>query len=256
MRAILTYHSIDASGSPVSCHPDVFRSHVRWMASGRVRVVTLDSLVALPDSADAVAVTFDDGFVNFRDVALPLLHAHGLPSTVFVVADHTGRTNAWRGTADRGIPVLPLLDWAAIAALPERGVAIGSHGRTHRELTALGPAALDEEVAGSASVIARHTGVHPTTFAYPYGAIDRHAAAAVAAHYRYGCTTEFRVLDARARASELPRLDAYYFSRSGLFDAWGTVGFARFVSRRRQLRRVRAAARGASKRVLHFGDTR
>ena len=30
MRAILTYHSIDASGSPISCAPDAFGRHVSW----------------------------------------------------------------------------------------------------------------------------------------------------------------------------------------------------------------------------------
>ena len=43
MRAILTYHSIDESGSPISVDPDAFRRHVRWLASGRVRVTTPDA---------------------------------------------------------------------------------------------------------------------------------------------------------------------------------------------------------------------
>jgi peptidoglycan/xylan/chitin deacetylase (PgdA/CDA1 family) len=110
MRAILTYHSIDESGSAISISESVFRGHVSWLARGGVRVVSLDALMRLPADANAVALTFDDGFVNFGDIAAPLLADHGLPSTLFVVSDAVGKTNRWPGRADRGIPELPLLN--------------------------------------------------------------------------------------------------------------------------------------------------
>ena len=97
MRAILTYHSIDASASPISVSKEVFASHVEWLATGRVRVTTVDELLRLPDSADAVALTFDDGFENFGEIAAPALARHALPSTLFIVSDYVGRTNAWGG---------------------------------------------------------------------------------------------------------------------------------------------------------------
>ena len=56
MRAILTYHSIDESGSPISVAPAAFRRHVEWLASGRVRVVSLEEIVRLNDAVDAVAL--------------------------------------------------------------------------------------------------------------------------------------------------------------------------------------------------------
>ena len=103
MRAILTYHSIDESGSPISISEDVFRSQITWLAKGHVKVVPLETLMRMPASANAVALTFDDGFVNFGDVAAPLLADHGLPSTLFVVTDAAGRTNRWSGRPGRTI---------------------------------------------------------------------------------------------------------------------------------------------------------
>ena len=38
MRAVLTYHSIDDSGSPISVRRDAFQRHVKWLASGQVAV--------------------------------------------------------------------------------------------------------------------------------------------------------------------------------------------------------------------------
>src|SRR5581483_6893264 len=78
MRAILTYHSIDESGSVISVGRETFAAQAAWLASGRVRVTTVDELLALPPDADAVALTFDDGFQNFADTAVPVLERHGL----------------------------------------------------------------------------------------------------------------------------------------------------------------------------------
>ena len=47
MRAILTYHSIDSSGSPISLSEEAFRAHVRFFGSGRVAVVPLADLPAM-----------------------------------------------------------------------------------------------------------------------------------------------------------------------------------------------------------------
>jgi hypothetical protein len=69
MRAVLTYHSIDESGSVVSVPEAAFRSHVEWLASGAVRVVPLEELLSMDDGVDAVAITFDDGPESFGAVA-------------------------------------------------------------------------------------------------------------------------------------------------------------------------------------------
>ncbi|MBK9550504.1 MAG: hypothetical protein IPO52_15740 [Gemmatimonadetes bacterium] len=60
MRAILTYHAIDATGSVISVTPEDFAAHVSWAASGAVQVVSVEELLAFPDSVNAVALTFDD----------------------------------------------------------------------------------------------------------------------------------------------------------------------------------------------------
>ena len=214
-------------------------------------MTSIEELVALPPSDDAVAITFDDGFVNFRDVAAPRLSANGLASTLFVVSDQTGRTNAWNGRAARNIPHLPLLDWSALAKLREQGVMLGSHSRTHANMMKLSPAEIEEEVCGSLDIIARETGARPTTFAYPYGEVSPRVAAVVERVYRYGCTAEFRLLETDTPRAWLPRLDAFYFQQPRLLESWGTRGFETFVRRRHRLRRLRRIA-DSTYRMLHF----
>jgi peptidoglycan/xylan/chitin deacetylase (PgdA/CDA1 family) len=239
MRAILTYHSIDESGSPISVSPDDFEKQVAWLSSGRVQVTTLDRLLSLPDNEDAVAVTFDDGFVNFTETAAPQFAAHGLPVTVFVVSGHAGGTNAWNGQVDSRVPHLTLLGWPALRRLTEQGITLGAHTRTHCDLTQLSAEQLEDELRSSADAIERETGVRPDAFAYPYGRFNPEVSRAVARTFRYGCTTEFETLGMGANSFELPRLDMWYFRGARRLDQWGTPAFARYVKLRNQMRHVR-----------------
>jgi peptidoglycan/xylan/chitin deacetylase (PgdA/CDA1 family) len=242
MRAILTYHSIDTSGSPISCHPDAFERHLKWLTSGLVRVTTVEELVALPSTADAVAITFDDGFVNFAEIAAPRLLGHGFPVTVFVVTDRVGSSNAWDARPGAIVPHLPLLDWPALVRLQEQGVTLGAHSRTHRDLTRLGARDLEDEVQGARARIEDRTGCRPTLFAYPYGRTNAESARIVERTFRYGCTTEFHALDGTLRPALLPRLDMFYFQREHRLDRWGTTSFEAFLRLRHGLRRARQVA--------------
>ncbi|MEO8199515.1 MAG: polysaccharide deacetylase family protein [Gemmatimonadota bacterium] len=243
MRAVLMYHSIDPSGSAISVSRDEFHSHVRWLARGSVKVLPLDRVVTSEASDDVVALTFDDGFANFATDAAPLLREHGLPATLYVVSDLTGRTNAWGGKDAPGIPTLPLLDWPTLGRLAEAGVTLGGHTRTHPRLAGMTKGALEDEIGGCADRIQAETGQRPTSFAYPYGSYDSTAVDVAGAHYQNACTTELRVLNASDRSHLVPRLDMYYFRKPGRLEAWGSQSF-------RWRLRIRAHAR-ALRQALH-----
>lgn len=240
MRAILTYHSIDPSGSPISLDESAFARHVEFLASGAVRVVPLEDLAGLPGTGHAVALTFDDGFENFATAAWPRLAAAGLPATVFLVTDHAGRDNRWGGRAEAGIPSLPLMDWETAGRVAAEGARLGSHTRSHSSLPALDDEALADELVASRERIASETGADPAAFCYPYGDHDGRTAAAVRARYRLACTTELAVLGEDADPHLMPRLDAYYLSEPGRIESFGSSSFRRYVERRAWLRRVRA----------------
>lgn len=241
MRAILTWHSLDRSGSPISLTPDEFRRQLAWLTRGAVRVVSLDQLLGMTDNAAAVALTFDDGFVNFATEAAPLLQEHGLPVTLFIVTGHVGRDNRWRGGGDPGAPVLPLLDWEALGKLREAGVSLGAHTRTHPRLSRCGAAELHAELVLAAEEMQQRLGERPQGFAYPYGDVDSRVAEAAASVYGWACTTEFRALSTLDAPDRLPRLDAWYFRDPARFAGWGSARFRGWLWSRRQARSVRAA---------------
>lgn len=241
MRAILTYHSIDPSGSPISVDEAAFRAHVAWLAAREVQAVPLDWIARVPDRRDAVALSFDDGFVNFAETAWPLLAHHDLPVTLFVATQRAGGDNSWNGAPQAGIPTLPLLGWDALCALVEKGLTLGSHSRTHPDLTRVSDDQLADEVEGSADDLERRTGVRPRAFCYPYGRLDERVARAVGRVYEQACTTELRVLGEDDPPLRLPRLDAYYYRSAARLRAWGTGSFRRHLWLRATARRLRGA---------------
>jgi peptidoglycan/xylan/chitin deacetylase (PgdA/CDA1 family) len=239
MRAILTYHSIDDSGSPISITEATLRAHIRFLSSGVVSVVPLAELPERPDDQEVVALTFDDAFANFSSVALPLLRDHALPATLFVVSDRLGADNAWGGQPASGIPTLPLMTTAQVIDAARSGVDIGGHTRHHPDLTAIPAAQVTEEVAGCASRIEAIAGFRPLHFAYPYGAVDERSTDLVRNVFALACTTEFRAVTRGDDPVRLPRLDAWYFRKQGQLEQWGTPAFRRRLWLRAQGRRVR-----------------
>ena len=227
MKAILTYHSIDETGSPVSVSAEQFENHRRWLTSRRVKALALDDLIAHPaDGNDAVAVTFDDGFLNTRGAVESLL-GDGVPVTLFVVSQHPGRTNAWGGREQAGIPTLPLLSWDDLERLQQRGASIEAHTRTHPRLTSLSDQALDDELQGAQAELLARLGASCNHLAYPYGDVDARVVDHTRRFYSFGHTTDFKVFEAENDPLGLPRLDMYYFRAGDTLGAWGSAGFRR-----------------------------
>lgn len=144
----------------------------------------------LAGSKPVVAITFDDAFESVFDHALPVLARLGFPCTVFVPTGNLGRVPGWRmeTEVDRGERVATP---ERIAGLPVGPVTLGSHGMTHRHLTALPPDIVRTEVAQSRHDLATLIGRDVRLFAFPYGA---HDAASVAlcreSGYRHVFTIE------------------------------------------------------------------
>ena len=253
MRAVLTYHSIDDSASPISVAPASFAAHVRWLASGAVRVLSLEGLVAESSSGDdalgdAVALTFDDGFENVARYAAPLLADHGLPATIFVVSGHVGRTNAWGGHDQAGIPTLPLMGWDSLGRLADQGVSLGAHTRTHPALDSVDAGMLAAEIDGSAQDIGRRLGRIPSVFAYPYGLAPPAAVEHVRRNFAVGVTTEMGFLHGSADCARIPRLDGYYLRRPDSLATWGTARFRAYLKLRATVRVAREQVRRGARR--------
>lgn len=123
-------------------------------------------------AGDEVVVTFDDGFRNQLDNAAPLLAEHGFSACFFLVtelleADRDSARAFCRDKLHLPLPVEPL-DWDGASRLLELGHEIGSHTRSHPDLTSLEPDALLDELASSREVLSRRLGA-ARHVSVPYG---------------------------------------------------------------------------------------
>lgn len=241
MRAILTWHSIDESGSPISVSPAEFACQVAWLQASGVPVLSVADLMSGPADRDAVALTFDDGFANFATEAAPLLLQRGWPVTLCIVSRYVGGDNRWGGRTSPGIPVLPLLDWDGVARLQAAGIGIAAHTRTHPHLARVtDPERLEAELSGCADDLAERLGRRPDMVVYPYGNVSARVAQAAAAHFRWGCTTDLRPVTASDQPLRLPRIDVHYLRAPGRFGPWGSLRLRSWLRLRHAGRQIRA----------------
>lgn len=210
--AILTFHSLDDSGSLISTDRGLFRRQIEWLASHRIQVAPLDQVVSEQPS---VALTFDDGYENFAEVALPILMEFRMPATVFVVSGSCGKQNDW---TPGSIPRLRLMDWATLQDLPADLISLGSHSVSHRDLTQLPPSQIHAELHDSRLEIEDRTSRPVRLFAYPYGRSAEAVRAVARRGYSLAVGTRLSYLPLHPDSHNLPRIDAYYLRRAVWFS--------------------------------------
>lgn len=240
---ILTYHSIDSSGSVISTDVAQFHRHMECLAEKKMRVISLREAVSILKHRsafprNAVALTFDDGFRNFFSCALPILKKFQFPATVFLVTGRSGKDNQWLGQSPH-IPRLELLDWQEVREASREGIDFGVHTVTHPNLARLSHEELAREIIEPQRVISEHVGSMPQVFAYPYGIHTPAVEEIVCRTYEAACSVEMGFVSRDSHLYRLPRIDMYYFSRNDLFKWCGTSVFRRYVGLRRFLRRLR-----------------
>jgi peptidoglycan/xylan/chitin deacetylase (PgdA/CDA1 family) len=186
----LMYHSVapyeqDPYGITVS--PARFERQMGWLRRRGLRGVSMSTLLdawRAGRSRGLVGLTFDDGYADFLEYAVPVLAQYGFGATTFPVAGLLGGNNDW----DPDGPRKPLMTEAQVRKVAEAGFEIGSHGMRHVSLPGTPAAAVAAEAAESMAILRAVSGQDVAGFCYPFGHVDAPAVDAVrAAGYAYGC---------------------------------------------------------------------
>jgi peptidoglycan/xylan/chitin deacetylase (PgdA/CDA1 family) len=235
---VLAYHAItDLSGEGVLAEygvpPERFAAQVDALRRGGWSFVDLERVrTGLTGGGElprrAILLTFDDGYADLLSEGAPLLSGRGVPAVAFAITERIGGNNDWDGPR-RDNPQ-PLLDEEGLRSLAGAGVAIGSHGATHRRLTELDPAELEAEVKGSKAHLGSIGLADPVAFSYPYGAWSPEVAAAVKdAGYELAFTVRPGAADRSESPYALPRVEVFAAdgpravrlqARSAAWPAW------------------------------------
>ena len=172
--------------SPLAVGPEHLHRQVSGTAQRGYRGVRFTEALT-SDAGDRVfAVTFDDAYASVVSLAFPVLAQLGVPATVFVPtrADRDGLRDwdgirPWSHTPWRD--ELQGASWSQLRELVAAGWEIGSHSRTHPDLTSVTDEQLRDELEGSREDCEAELGVPCTSIAYPYGLVDHRVVEAVTA---------------------------------------------------------------------------
>lgn len=223
-RPILTYHHVGprprgARLKGLFVSTNLFSKQMQEFADEKFSAASYGvALVTRPPQNREVSLTFDDGFVDVLENALPVLRWHNFSSIQFLVADLLGKTNSWQQKA--GDTSQPLMNQTQVRDWLSARQEIGSHTLTHPWLTRIPLATAKEEITASKKKLEDLFG-HPVEhFCYPYGDWNRAVRDLVEqAGYKTACTTERGTNDANQDPFALKRFTVRYPTRN-----WKSLG--------------------------------
>jgi peptidoglycan/xylan/chitin deacetylase (PgdA/CDA1 family) len=203
VRVILLYHSVGLDASHSIPLP-MFKQQMESLAK-RFTVVLLRDLsaadIALPPGSNIAALTFDDGYLDNFECALPVLEDLGLKGTFFVI---TGLMNkSLRTFAGEH----PMMAETHVQQLATMGHEIAAHTISHPKLTKVPPNMVRAEIEESKHCLEDLVGTEISSFAYPKGDYDEIIKQEVAAAgFRTAVTVNEGLINARSDWLELPRV--------------------------------------------------
>ena len=201
------YHRINvpSPGAPaithrLTVHPADFERQMRWLRRHGYQTVTQRQLFGAlmhgrPLGRRPIVITFDDGYRDAFYKAAPVLEKLRMRGIAYVISGRV--VNGDRTFLSPGL----------LRALERRGIEIGSHTVSHRDLTQLSDRDAIDELKGSRRALERCLR-HPVQWlAYPFGAYDgRVERLARRAGYVLAVTTETGALQSAGHPLALKRL--------------------------------------------------
>lgn len=156
---VLMYHSIgEEENNDAVISRGRFVAQMAYLEQNNYHPISLDDLYgyliekkALPTRP--VVITFDDGYRDTYEVALPVLRQYGFKSVVFIPAGEVGIRLSWKELQDMKVA----------------GMEIASHSLTHRSLSDLSIEEQMTEIRKSKALLDRYLNQETKYFCYPNG---------------------------------------------------------------------------------------
>jgi len=167
---MLFYHRVTPERDPLGVSPKRFRAQMEhlaregWRAADVVEAAGQLSHGGPPDRI--IGLSFDDGYSDVVEHAVPVLEELGFTASVFVVP----------GVLDGEVDfdwydrVPPMMSWDDVIELDgDSPLRFEAHSITHPNLLTLGDDAARREIAGSKEALEERLGRPVEAFAYPAG---------------------------------------------------------------------------------------
>jgi len=169
---VVFYHRVaDRSMNDWTISTRAFTRQIDWLQRHFDLVSLEETQRRLRDgnTRPSVSITFDDGYADNCEFALPLLISRRIPLTYFVASDFVTSGNPFPHDCAAGRPLAPN-SLVQLRSLVSANVAIGAHTRTHADLGKIVERdRLRDEIVGSRVALQNALGCAVRYFAFPFG---------------------------------------------------------------------------------------
>lgn len=181
---VLMYHHIrnyndpsDQIGINLSVSPEKFATQLDLIQKDGYQTVTFQDIESGNIPEKPIILTFDDGYQNFYDYAYPELKKHNMKAVSFIITDYTTKSD--------------YMNENEIKEISRNGIEIGSHTKSHPDLSSVTPTKANTEITESKSILENIIGKKIISICYPSGKYNDSVIAEVkAAGYSFATTTK------------------------------------------------------------------
>ncbi|MCP5064830.1 MAG: polysaccharide deacetylase family protein [Ignavibacteriae bacterium] len=132
-------------------------------------VIKSDYFGKLVDNKLYTIITFDDGFENLIENAIPVLKEYKLPFTIFFISSYFGKIPDWEFPSFHPDQNEKIMTIEQMNDLPDELTSIGSHTAHHKNLTSISEDELVLELEESKNILEELSNKSVDTISFPNG---------------------------------------------------------------------------------------
>ncbi len=167
---VLVYHSINNDKSNLSLEINNFEKQINFLKNCGFETTNFDNISSTKKKQ--IIITFDDGYKDILQFALPILKKYNFNATCFLVSNLLGKKNSWDTLKDNLISK-DLMNIDDINEWIKNGMSIGSHSHNHKDLTKLKIKDLESDIDYSKKTLEDKFGKEINNFCYPFGKVNK-----------------------------------------------------------------------------------
>lgn len=219
---IFYFHSIHPSNQR-AVRPDIFQYFLELLLREGKQIITIKELGQRIRNGhninNFVSISFDDGYKDNVDIALPILNKFNIKATFFIVAN---LLNCLDNKKYRHVynmyKNLPVVDKEDMFKLVEEGMEIGSHGLSHRFMGKFCEKEFKIECHKSKDILEKTLNIKIYSFAYPNGEVPKNAESILKeTGYMQAVTARWDCINKKTNIFRIPRQIIYpYFHKTDL----------------------------------------
>jgi len=182
---ILAYHDVgylpdDLQRNYIfNVHPDQFARQMEILSEEKISVISLNEAIEKMKYDELLedlflVITFDDGYHQFVDYALPILERYNFPATIFITTGFLDRKEPFPWLNENYSFNLPVEAWYPLTfndlklLSQHPGIEIGSHSHNHLNLKKVSVDIFLEDVVRSLKILKETVGKAVQFFSYPF----------------------------------------------------------------------------------------